>query len=68
MSNHFKVLKLLDTVLAKNEPDTFATFLFVLSKDNSWAVKDLEMDMKMERGLLDIEDNVKSEAKILVNR
>ena len=61
-------MKLLDGVMSCTEPTTFATLLFVLSKDNSWAVKDLEMDMKMERGELEIEEDIHTEAKMLVHK
>ena len=65
---HFKVLKVLDCVIGRPEVDTFQTLLEVLDREHPWAAKELRNDLRMERGQLQIDEDIMIEANILINR
>ena len=66
--NTNRVNKMLDLVVASSLPDAFTVFCSLLANNYGWMSKDMEADLRMERGDFEIPDDILKEASTLVHR
>ena len=67
-TNLGKVSRLIDLLLAVNDDRTFTTLCQVLTSDYQWLVRDLEAEIRMERGDVEPAPDTLQEAGMLVHR
>ena len=60
--------RMIDYILLSPEPDGFERLCVALARDYGWLSKELELDLKIERGEIHIDEDVLKEAAMLVHR
>jgi len=67
MSNG-RASRMIDYILLTVQPDAFQTLCAALVRDYPWLTKELELDLRIEKAEIDIDEDVAKEAAMLVHR